>query len=139
MAVIYLRHPAHGEKVASSEMEAAHDREHGWEDFDPTKRVAKKTEVKEAPKAPEAPVIPPVPVVVTPEVPAFLAPAPVVPVVTPEAPVSDLPADFPGREELIAGGLATWASVVDATRDQLLAIKGIGPKTADAILEKMAA
>lgn len=36
MAVIYLRHPKHGEKVACSEHEAEHDREHGWEDFDPT-------------------------------------------------------------------------------------------------------
>ena len=28
--VIYLRHPVHGTKVAISDMEAAHDEEHGW-------------------------------------------------------------------------------------------------------------
>jgi hypothetical protein len=36
MAVIYLRHPKHGEKVASTEFEANEDRKNGWEDFDPT-------------------------------------------------------------------------------------------------------
>lgn len=36
MAVIYLRHPKHGEKVACSDLEAEMDRENGWEDFDPT-------------------------------------------------------------------------------------------------------
>lgn len=36
MAVIYLRHLIHGEKVACSEMEAKHDREQGWQDFDPS-------------------------------------------------------------------------------------------------------
>ena len=35
MAVIYLRHTAHGAKVATSDMEADRDRENGWEDFDP--------------------------------------------------------------------------------------------------------
>lgn len=39
MAVIYLTHPTHGDKVASSEMEAKHDREHGWMDYDPKDRV----------------------------------------------------------------------------------------------------
>lgn len=35
MAVIYLRHPDHGAKVAISDMEADSDRLNGWEDFDP--------------------------------------------------------------------------------------------------------
>jgi hypothetical protein len=35
MAVIYLRHPTHGAKVAISDMEADHDRENGWEVYDP--------------------------------------------------------------------------------------------------------
>lgn len=39
MAVIYLTHPTHGDKVASSEMEAKHDREQGWTDYDPKDRV----------------------------------------------------------------------------------------------------
>jgi hypothetical protein len=36
MAVIYLRHPKHGAKVAISEAEARNDIENGWEEFDPT-------------------------------------------------------------------------------------------------------
>jgi hypothetical protein len=36
MAVIYLRHPTHGAKVATSDMEVDHDRENGWEVYDPT-------------------------------------------------------------------------------------------------------
>lgn len=36
MAVIYLRHPTHGTKVAISEIEAYNDFENGWEEFDPT-------------------------------------------------------------------------------------------------------
>lgn len=36
MAVIYLKHPTHGAKVASTDIEAQHDRENGWVDFDPT-------------------------------------------------------------------------------------------------------
>jgi hypothetical protein len=30
MALIYLRHPVHGEKVATLELEAEHDEKHGW-------------------------------------------------------------------------------------------------------------
>lgn len=37
MAVIYLRHPDHGAKVAISDMEAENDMANGWEEFDPTK------------------------------------------------------------------------------------------------------
>jgi hypothetical protein len=36
MAVIYLRHPVHGAKVAISNPEADADEENGWERFDPT-------------------------------------------------------------------------------------------------------
>jgi hypothetical protein len=35
MAVIYLRHPIHGVKVASMDLEADADIENGWERFDP--------------------------------------------------------------------------------------------------------
>jgi hypothetical protein len=34
MAVIYLRHPTHGVKVACSDLEAAYDEQNGWERFD---------------------------------------------------------------------------------------------------------
>ena len=101
MAVIYLKHPVHGTKVACSEIEADYDRGNGWVDFDPA----------------------------PPSVPAFLATKPEV--------ESDLPEDFPGRQALIDGGLATWESVVGKTRDELIAVKGIGPKLADAILDVM--
>ena len=30
MAIIYMRHPVHGEKIASLELEAEHDEKHGW-------------------------------------------------------------------------------------------------------------
>jgi len=35
MPVIYLRHPRHGEKVATMEMEAAYDESNGWVRFTP--------------------------------------------------------------------------------------------------------
>lgn len=35
MAVIYLRHPDHGVKVACLDLEAEADIENGWERFDP--------------------------------------------------------------------------------------------------------
>ena len=35
MAVIYLKHPIHGAKVAASDIEAQMDRANGWEEFDP--------------------------------------------------------------------------------------------------------
>lgn len=40
MAVIYLRHPQHGAKVAVSEMEVENDLQNGWEEFDPTDVVS---------------------------------------------------------------------------------------------------
>lgn len=36
MAVIYLKHPEHGTKVAISDLEADADKLNGWEEFDPT-------------------------------------------------------------------------------------------------------
>lgn len=36
MAVIYLKHPTHGAKVATSVWEADYDKEHGWIEFDPS-------------------------------------------------------------------------------------------------------
>lgn len=35
MALIYLRHPVHGVKIASLEQEAEHDEMHGWERYTP--------------------------------------------------------------------------------------------------------
>lgn len=35
MAVIYLRHDRHGAKVATSDLEAAYDKQHGWVEFTP--------------------------------------------------------------------------------------------------------
>ena len=40
MAVIYLKHPVHGAKVASSDIEAQMDCANGWEEFDPAVSVA---------------------------------------------------------------------------------------------------
>lgn len=45
MAVIYLRHPKHGEKVACNDLEAQMDRENGWEDFDPNESADEEEEV----------------------------------------------------------------------------------------------
>lgn len=41
MAVIYLKHKVHGNKVARSEVEAAADRANGWEDYKPSTAPAK--------------------------------------------------------------------------------------------------
>ncbi len=35
MAVIYLRHPKHGVKVATMDLEADADEQNGWERLDP--------------------------------------------------------------------------------------------------------
>lgn len=40
MTIIYLKHPVHGEKVASLEAEAKHDEARGWKRFDPSMPVA---------------------------------------------------------------------------------------------------
>lgn len=39
MAVIYLKHPRHGTKVACSDLEAQADRKLGWVDFDPNEKT----------------------------------------------------------------------------------------------------
>ena len=35
MPVIYLRHPLHGAKVATMELEALYDEQHGWQRYTP--------------------------------------------------------------------------------------------------------
>ena len=35
MAVIYLKHPVHGAKVATMDLEAEFDEMHGWSRYDP--------------------------------------------------------------------------------------------------------
>ena len=52
MAVIYLRHPKYGAKVACSDMEAEYDMNQGWEPFDPNELAS----VAPAPVAAPAPV-----------------------------------------------------------------------------------
>lgn len=39
MAVIYLTHPKHGAKVATSDMEADNDIANGWTEFDPNEII----------------------------------------------------------------------------------------------------
>ena len=39
MALAYLKHPIHGEKVESNDPIAAMDRSNGWVDFDPSAGV----------------------------------------------------------------------------------------------------
>ena len=40
MAVIYLRHPEFGSKVATMDAEAEYDKEHGYEEYDPVMGAA---------------------------------------------------------------------------------------------------
>ena len=40
MPVIYLRHPVHGSKIASMDMEATADEANGWKRYDPNEAVA---------------------------------------------------------------------------------------------------
>lgn len=51
----------------------------------------------------------------------------------------ELPADFPGREALAEAKLTTYAAVRPLSRDLLIELKGIGEKTADAILDALKA
>jgi len=48
---IYLRHPTHGTKVASIEMEAQYDEQNGWSRFDPAEETVteEETVVEETP------------------------------------------------------------------------------------------
>jgi hypothetical protein len=39
MPIIYLRHPVHGTKIASLDMEAEFDEENGWERYNPEEPV----------------------------------------------------------------------------------------------------
>lgn len=43
MAVIYLKHPVHGAKIATMEAEAEVDEQNGWERFDPDQKAAPAT------------------------------------------------------------------------------------------------
>jgi hypothetical protein len=47
---IYLRHPVHGLKIAISDLEAAMDAEHGWEEYDPLEPVARQDEPAASPE-----------------------------------------------------------------------------------------
>lgn len=51
----------------------------------------------------------------------------------------ELPADFPGREPLVAAGHGTVEVVAGLTREQLLKIDGIAKATADKIAAALAA
>jgi hypothetical protein len=53
MSVIYLTHPIHGAKVATSNMEVDGDLANGWAIFDPSE-VVPLAEVAPAPSQPEA-------------------------------------------------------------------------------------
>lgn len=55
MAAIYLKHPIHGAKVATMELEAIYDEGNGWVRFDPSLPVAPKAVEITPPHAPEAP------------------------------------------------------------------------------------
>lgn len=39
MPVIYLRHPVHGSKVATLDMEAEYDEQHGWVRYNPDEPI----------------------------------------------------------------------------------------------------
>ena len=47
MAVIYLKHPVHGHKVACSDIEADYDENHGWERYTVDTPVAQEPVVEE--------------------------------------------------------------------------------------------
>jgi hypothetical protein len=53
MSVIYLTHPLHGAKVATSNMEVDGDLANGWSIFDPSE-VVPLAEIAPAPSQPEA-------------------------------------------------------------------------------------
>jgi hypothetical protein len=47
---IYLRHPVHGLKIAISDLEAAMDYEHGWEEYDPLEPAAQEEDPAASPE-----------------------------------------------------------------------------------------
>lgn len=55
----------------------------------------------------------------------------------PAPPVSDLPDDFPGRKYLIAAGYVTLGQVKGLHIDDLIQVKGIGTRLAEAILKEV--
>jgi hypothetical protein len=40
MPIIYMKHPVHGDKIATLELEAEHDEKHGWERYTPGEEPA---------------------------------------------------------------------------------------------------
>jgi DNA-directed RNA polymerase alpha subunit len=46
----------------------------------------------------------------------------------------DLPSDFPGAGDLAKHGWTTYAHLAGKTREEYIAVKGVGEKTADEIL-----
>lgn len=38
--MIYLRHPKHGTKIATLDLEAEYDMQNGWEEYDPREAVS---------------------------------------------------------------------------------------------------
>jgi hypothetical protein len=46
----------------------------------------------------------------------------------------DIPADFPGRDDLMEQGVTSMDAVRGLDRDALIALNGIGPATADKII-----
>lgn len=58
MAVIYLKHPQHGAKVASSKEEAQADKARGWFEFDPSAPKVEPVVAQSASqKDPETPIL----------------------------------------------------------------------------------
>ena len=57
MAVIYLRHPVHGTKVACMEAEAVYDEKNGWVRFDVDKEPVTVNEMKRSRGRPRVEVI----------------------------------------------------------------------------------
>lgn len=57
---------------------------------------------------------------------------------TPEITDRDYPSDFPGREALVEANVP-FETARSLTAEQLVEYKGIGPKTADSIVEYFAA
>jgi len=47
MAVIYLKHPIHGHKVACNDMEADYDENHGWERYTVDTPIVQESVVEE--------------------------------------------------------------------------------------------
>jgi hypothetical protein len=45
MPVIYLKHPVHGHKIATMDMEAEADEKNGWERYTPGEEVADRKSV----------------------------------------------------------------------------------------------